>query len=279
VKQVPVSKFVQVGDVRLHFMDWESDKPPLLLLHGGRITGRSWDAVAPGLAEKFRVIQLDARGHGDSEITFRGYSYQQRAQDLETFLDSQGIDMAYGIGHSTGAVTMAVHAYTYPGRFSRIMLIEPPMRTSPRPGDERIRRRSPAAQKRAWKSRNELENYLRQHPRTRRWKDDALMAVVNYGARELPDGSVELKWTPNAYNQEERGQDDPKLVESASLIEVPVFLMYGTEGVAKPDDVNPFMVALPNCQIMWVQDSGHNVYMEEPDAVVKTAGEFFHGRS
>src|SRR5262249_57213032 len=40
--------------------------PPLLLLHGNPLTHASWHAVAPRLAERFRVVADDLRGYGDS---------------------------------------------------------------------------------------------------------------------------------------------------------------------------------------------------------------------
>ena len=90
----PEDNFVRIGSVRLHYVDWGNNGPPLVLLHGGRITGRSWDASARGLSPFFHVIALDARGHGDSDKPPRGYTYNQRSQDFEGFLNSIGINRA-----------------------------------------------------------------------------------------------------------------------------------------------------------------------------------------
>jgi pimeloyl-ACP methyl ester carboxylesterase len=66
--------------LRLHYVDWgNADKPPLLLVHGGRDHCRSWDWTAEALREDWHIIALDHRGHGDSQWTDDG---NYRTMDL-----------------------------------------------------------------------------------------------------------------------------------------------------------------------------------------------------
>jgi pimeloyl-ACP methyl ester carboxylesterase len=273
----PEDKFVQVGSVRLHYVDWGKNGPPLVLLHGGRITGRSWDATARGLSPFFHVIALDARGHGDSDKPSRGYTYAQRSDDFEGFLNAVGMNHSYGISHSTGAVTMAVHEIHFPGKFDRIILIEPPIRPRPRPSDSPSPTNNPRDQRRVWPNRSELDRYLTEHPRTRRWTEESRRAVVEHGVTQLKDGSVEMKWTVEAYNPEEMRQNNPKLLESAPAISIPTILIYGTNGIGTRFDVEQFNESLPNSQLIWVEGAGHNVYMEEPNIIIETAKKVFSG--
>ena len=61
--------------LRLHYVDWgNTGAEPVLLVHGGRDHCRSWDWVARALQEKYHVIAVDLRGHGDSEW-MRGGTY------------------------------------------------------------------------------------------------------------------------------------------------------------------------------------------------------------
>ncbi len=54
--------------LRLHVADdGDPSLPPILLLHGITSFGGTWDWLTPTLAERFRVIRLDFRGHGDSD--------------------------------------------------------------------------------------------------------------------------------------------------------------------------------------------------------------------
>ena len=52
--------------LRLHYVDWgNADKPPLLLIHGGRDHCRSWDWTAEALRDDWHVIAPHHRWHGD----------------------------------------------------------------------------------------------------------------------------------------------------------------------------------------------------------------------
>ena len=271
----PEDKFVLVGSLRLHYVDWGENGPPLVLLHGGRITGRSWDAAARGLSPFFHVIALDARGHGDSDKPSKGYTYSQRAEDLEGFLNALGMNHSYGMSHSTGAVTMAVHEIEFPGKFDKIILIEPPIQPRPRSSGSPRPTNNPRSQRRVWPNKSELDQYLKEHPRTKRWTEESRRSVVEHGVNQLQDGSVEMKWTVDAYNPEEMSQNNPRLLESAPSIPIPITLIYGTNGIGTRSDVEQFNQALPNSQLIWVEKAGHNVYMEEPVIIIETARNFF----
>jgi pimeloyl-ACP methyl ester carboxylesterase len=98
---------------RFHFLEWgEPDAPPIVLLHGGNQTAHSWDLVSLHLADRYRVLALDQRGHGDSEwARDADYSAQAMAEDALTFIDQQRLDRPLVIGHSMGGmVTMTLLA-------------------------------------------------------------------------------------------------------------------------------------------------------------------------
>ena len=64
----PESRFFQSQGLRLHYSDWGNENAPLMLLvHGGRDHGRSWDLIARSLQPHFHVLAPDLRGHGDSD--------------------------------------------------------------------------------------------------------------------------------------------------------------------------------------------------------------------
>src|SRR5262245_65105515 len=62
------SRIVRVGRLGLHCLEWgNADRPPLLFLHGGSAHAHWFDAVAPAFADRYHVVSLDQRGHGESE--------------------------------------------------------------------------------------------------------------------------------------------------------------------------------------------------------------------
>ena len=92
-----VSRNTVVQRQRFHFLEWgDPASPPLLLLHGGNQSSHSWDLVSLHLADRYRVLALDQRGHGDSE-------------DAIAFIGQQGLEQPIMMGHSMGGrVTMEV---------------------------------------------------------------------------------------------------------------------------------------------------------------------------
>ena len=64
----PTSHYFYSQRLKLHYVDWGNpEKPPLLLIHGGRDHARNWDWVAQDLRRDYHIIAPDLRGHGDSQ--------------------------------------------------------------------------------------------------------------------------------------------------------------------------------------------------------------------
>src|SRR5712691_5377531 len=69
----PTSHYFYSMRLKLHYVDWGNhEKPPLLLIHGGRDHARNWDWVAQDLRRDYHIIAPDLRGHGDSQWDRRG---------------------------------------------------------------------------------------------------------------------------------------------------------------------------------------------------------------
>src|SRR5262249_36358744 len=69
----PTSHYFYSQRLKLHYVDWGNpEKPPLLLIHGGRDHARNWDWVAEDLRRDFHIVAPDLRGHGDSQWAVGG---------------------------------------------------------------------------------------------------------------------------------------------------------------------------------------------------------------
>ena len=61
-------KYLNIGDLELHYLEWGSDtNPTVILLHGLRGHAHSWDEVSNALKDQFHVLALDQRGRGSSD--------------------------------------------------------------------------------------------------------------------------------------------------------------------------------------------------------------------
>lgn len=86
------SDFVNVNCIRLHYLDWGGNGPVLLFLTGMGCSAHIFDRFAQRFIDKFRVLALDRRGHGDSDYPETGYDADTLTEDLRQFLDALKID-------------------------------------------------------------------------------------------------------------------------------------------------------------------------------------------
>jgi len=117
--------FVNNNGVKIHY-HVEGDGPPVVLLHG--LTTSMVQFVKGGYVDAlkgdYRLIMLDARGHGlsDQLYTPEDYAPQCMASDVVAVMDAEGIDKANCFGYSMGArggYSLAVYA---PDRFHSYVL-------------------------------------------------------------------------------------------------------------------------------------------------------------
>ncbi len=87
--------------VRLHYEE-KGHGRPLVLIHGWTFSGRFFHRNVDALAEHFRVVTLDLRGHGDSEKPDHGYRVPRLARDLFDLLEALDLEDATVLGWSLG---------------------------------------------------------------------------------------------------------------------------------------------------------------------------------
>jgi pimeloyl-ACP methyl ester carboxylesterase len=119
---------IQNGDVTLN-VETAGDEsfPPLLLLHGITASHRSWSWLVPGLADRYRVLAPDFRGHGRSGRAPGDYAPQRYVDDAIAVLEQAAAAPAIVIGHSLGGVTAAALAQQRQDLVRALVLEDPPL--------------------------------------------------------------------------------------------------------------------------------------------------------
>lgn len=124
----PQSRFVEANGMRLHYKEWSTQGPPLILLHGATSSSNSWDAIAPSFVDDYRVMAFDLRGHGQSDKPESGYSIESDyARDISAFITEQLDEPAIVIGHSTGALISPAVAVQAGEAVRAIVMEDPPV--------------------------------------------------------------------------------------------------------------------------------------------------------
>jgi pimeloyl-ACP methyl ester carboxylesterase len=93
---------------------------PVLLLHGGLGNADYWGNQIPALAEKYKVIVMDSRGHGRSTRDAQPYSYGLMAEDVIGVLDHLGVGKAAIVGWSDGGIIGLDLAINHPDRVAKL---------------------------------------------------------------------------------------------------------------------------------------------------------------
>ena len=96
---------------------------PLIFLHGLSDDLKFWEVLTSTLNEKYQVIRMDLRGHGESELGDDEISIATYAGDLKNLLDDLQIDAGNLVGFSLGGVVALDFAIRYPDYVSSIVLM------------------------------------------------------------------------------------------------------------------------------------------------------------
>ncbi len=112
--------------VSIHYQLAGGSSPSVVLLHemGGSLD--SWDAVAPGLAERFRVLRYDQRGAGLTEKVRKQFSNDDAVDDLEAMLKNTGLKAPYSFVSVAAAATQVLRFLErHPDEVASIVLCNP----------------------------------------------------------------------------------------------------------------------------------------------------------
>ena len=100
---------------------------PLVLVHGSWVDHRSWNFVAPALAESFRVLRYDRRGHSRGDRPRAQGSIREDVADLAALIEHLDLAPAYIAGNSWGATITLRLAAERRDLFRGLIGHEPPL--------------------------------------------------------------------------------------------------------------------------------------------------------
>jgi pimeloyl-ACP methyl ester carboxylesterase len=121
-QQTRSGAYVDAGRVHTYY-EVTGSGDPLVLLHGGMCTAETWDAQVPALAEQFRVVVPERRGHGRTADVEGPLTYSVMADDTIAFIETLGIGPAHLVGFSDGAAVAMFVALRRPDLVRRLVLI------------------------------------------------------------------------------------------------------------------------------------------------------------
>src|SRR6266487_812928 len=118
------SGFVSVNGINLHYLDWGGSGDALLFLAGMGCNAHIFDHLAPCFTDKFHVIALTRRGHGESDHPETGYDIDILTEDIRQFMDALGIEKVILAGHSMASIELSHFAALHPKRILKLIYLD-----------------------------------------------------------------------------------------------------------------------------------------------------------
>jgi len=274
---------ITLDGLRLHYRDWgDPAAPPVVLLHAHGQNARSWDTIAQGLADRFRVLALDQRGHGESEHA-TNYHELRLVGDLAEFADALGLARFAAVGFSISASTAVSYALLYPDRVERLVLFE-----GFTEGDE-VGEAPWIAEMRAHLAvlralpmvvATPEEAAVAFRPLAPHAEEAELVRWVRGGLRQAPDG----QWTSRAdaiFRQPPtapgRLNAPPAVLrDRLAQIQCPALLVVGEDSwMVEPTE--QFATVNPDVSVVRIPQAGHWIPLDNPSGFLEVVSPFLQG--
>lgn len=248
--------YVNVNGQRIAYEDTGSGDEVILFSHGFFMSQAMFAPQVAALADRWRCITWDARGHGATEATAAPFSYWDSAADLLGLLDALGVQKAVLAGMSQGGYASLRAALTAPERVRALVLIDT---QSGRDAPEKAAGYDQLID--AWLSPGGPPNEVREtlatiiigggHPDGARWMD---------AAASIPEATVRQVYRTLAT------RDD--VTERIGDLRMPALVVHGSDDLAiGVDEGRALARGLPAGRLAVIDGAGHAANLTHPDAV------------
>ena len=269
------SRNIVLRQLRFHFLEWGApDAPPIVLLHGGHQSAHSWDLVSLHLAQHFRVLALDQRGHGDSEWTRDvTYSNHEMSLDAEAFIAALGLRRPVLMGHSMGGRNSMLLTRRDPSLLRALVIVDVGPELSDR-GRAVI-----AGFVRDNEEFDDLEHFVRNVQQYDPYRTrEHIERTVKYNMLQRADGKFVSKCDANPRRLgvvRGTGPLENITLDEARKFDLPVLLVRGANSrILTAEAADRFRDALPHGTLVTVANCGHNVHGQNTQGFIAAVGRF-----
>ncbi len=261
-----VEKFIMAGDTALHICDSQEGDKCVVLLHGYLESLLVWDDFVPHLYKQCRVVTLDLPGHGISEVKGEIHTMDYLADTVAEAIRSLEIDRCTVVGHSMGGYVALALTERHPDLLNGVVLLS----STPNADSEEkkeMRRREIALIQSGKKdliarvapgkgfaadNRRACNDYIEDlTEQVYLTEDDGIVAVLN--------GMIERK----DLNEMLRKTSVPSL-----------FILGRKDEYITPDIAEKMVSEHPEAKVVWLENSGHTGFIEEPEKTAEAILKF-----
>jgi pimeloyl-ACP methyl ester carboxylesterase len=243
-----------VNGIQLNVVEQGSGPLTLIFMHYFGGSSLEWQMVMNQLANQYRCVAFDLRGHGDSDAPVTDYSVNTMAGDVAELVKVLEIQDFILVGHSMSGKVALAFASRQPVGLRALLLVAPsPPLPEPIPDDDRQQLLDGYGQ---WSAAEQTAEKITVRP-------------VSVEAKEqiIADNLRTAKPAWDAWLMSGSRED---ITDRMPMIRVPVSIIAGLEDKALSSDVQPKMTLpyLKNATFDTVPDAGHLLPWETPNQLV-----------
>ena len=245
--------YVERGGVNIYY-EAHGQGLPVLLSHGYAATSRMWEGQVTALADRYRLIVWDMRGHGESDSPDAQDAYSEEAtvEDMAAILNAEGVDRAVIGGLSLGGYMSLAFYLKHRERVRALMLFD----TGP--------------------------GY--RNPKGReQWNETAIRRAEQFeqqGLEALGRGAevrVSRHRSAAGLAKAARGmlaQFDSRVIESLEAVAVPALVLVGAKDEPFLPATDYMAERIPDATKVVIDDAGHAANIHQPEAFNAAASAF-----
>ncbi|OGO50200.1 MAG: hypothetical protein A2148_04150 [Chloroflexi bacterium RBG_16_68_14] len=252
---------VRLNGIEIYYQEQGSGFP-IVLTHGLGDCAELWSPLAEALANSYRVVSWDMRGHYRSEAPEELSQYTQElvVEDLRALCDHLGIEQAVHGGHSLGGYTALRFYEEYPERVAALILHG----TGP-----------------GYRNPDGSQAWTDQMAKLADWQERNFDRGARLPAKELRVGAPALgtvaQHLVRGVAGVERGvMAHPRFVD-ATAVRVPTLVIVGEDDKNYLASADYFAARLPDGRKVVIEGAGHPAALERPDVVSAAVREFLDG--
>jgi len=270
-----------VNGIQWHYVDeGNPDGELILFLHGLPEGWYSWRYVLPNVDHNFRLIAIDMKGYGRSDLQDGDYNWHHVAGQIVDFMDSLGIEKYYVISHDWGTIIGSVLVSDHPGHILGYIRMEADL----------IRRENSGMiagyiQKPQWLlfQNNWIATYIMQ--------DAGWFIDFVYGSRmTTPFQQVDRDYLAYEFSRPGVAEMVPKYFKHSNWdldtaigkicknnFPFPVLQLQADSDPAQPPSIFADVATkCPNIQMEWITNASHFDNLDQPAQVADAINRFVH---
>jgi 3-oxoadipate enol-lactonase len=247
---------VTINSIPIHY-EITGQGDPLLFIHGLGSSGRDWELQVPYFAERYQVITVDVRGHGQSGKPPGPYSVHQFAEDIAAFMEAVAIPSAHIVGISMGGMIAFQLAVNHPARVRTLTIVNS----------------GPELVVRTWKERLQV------------WQRFAIVRLLGMRKmgevlskrllpRDTPDEAEKRRifverWAendPRAYRNAMSALIGWSISDKLHTLTMPILVIAADQDYTPVAAKEAYLAKLPAAKLVVVPDSHHALPVEHPEA-------------